>query len=248
MTFCLLWWFDLKASRNEVLFAIALCAMALSPREVSAELSFSISTDLRGSISFLGDIYQPNSLTPSDGNQSTNGTQPPTSSGSSSDDTIEQFDVLPALHLSYSRVLAEQRTLSFGFHGAFSYVNLSARYPDGFTILSSGKNISFTEPAAFTLKSFDLSLGPYVQWELTKNLQVNAAILLVNQRVVLSSRLGSWDLEDRIKRSFFEWSASMEYTPFGSLAGGRLRPALLLSVVERPRETTFSLGLKFAFE
>lgn len=239
----------LKLGRK-TFFAIALCAMALVPRVGFAEVSVSLSTDLRGSIAFLEKFYRPNSSNssgdPAD-NEPSDGSQSTPASSASSEETIEQFNIFPAFSVSYTHELVEHQTLSFGLHGAFSYVNLRARYPDGFTISSSGRSIRFTESASFTLQSFDFGLGPYVRWQPSQNLRANFSILLTHQRLELSSRLGSWNLEDRLERSFVEWNTSLEYAIFNDLTGERVRPSLVFAFAGRPSETTASIGLKLSF-
>mgnify|MGYP001128640486 CR=1 FL=1 len=231
----------------KALFAIALCTMALTPRVGYSEVSVSLSTDLRGSIAFLEEFYRPNSsnspsdIEPSDGSQSS------AASSATSGETVEQFDILPAISVGYTQELVARQTLTAGFRGAFSYVNLKARYPDGFTISSSGRNLTFVESASFTLQSFDFGLGPYVRWQPSQNLRANFAVLLTHQRLELSSRLGSWNLEDRLERSFFEWNSSLEYAVFNDFTDDRIVPSLVLTLAGRPRETTASIGLKLSF-
>lgn len=236
----------LKLERK-ALFAIALCAMALLPRVGFAEISVSLSTDLRGSIALLEEFYRPNrSNSPSDIEPS-NGSQSSAASSATSGGTVERFNILPAISVGYTQELVAHQTLTAGIRGAFSYVNLTARYPDGFTISSSGRNITFVESASFTLKSFDVGLGPYVRWQPSQKLRANFAILLTHQRLELSSSLGSWNLEDRLERSFFEWNSSLEYAVFNDFTGDQIVPSLVLALAGRPEETTVSIGIKLSF-
>ena len=242
-----------KAATKEIICAIVLCMVAFSVRPAFAELSISISTDLRGSISFLEEIYQPNGSQSSAGSQSSSDASSSSSTSSSSlkdraSETTEQFRVLPAVRLRYRHIFIEQHDLRVGLHGSLSYVKLRARYPDGFTISAGSRNVRFTEPVSFTLESVDFGLGPFIQWQLTRNLDVNAAITRVDQRLKLSSELGSWNLEDSLQRTFIEWSSSIEYTILDRLAGDRIRPSIFLSIVGRPKEKVIGLGLRFMFE
>jgi hypothetical protein len=97
------------------------------------------------------------------------------------------------------------------------------------------------------LKSFDVGLGPYVRWQPSQKIRANFTILLTHQRLELSSRLGSWNLEDRLERSFVEWNSSLEYAIFNDFTGDRIVPSLVLALAGRPRETTASIGLKLSF-
>lgn len=243
-----MWW----VATRQLIFAIVLCAVAFSVRPAFAEFSISASTDLRGSISFLGEIYQSNGSKSTAGNQSFSSGQLSSSSSSSSFNgplkaTTEQFRVFPALRLGYRHVFLEQQNLLLGIQGSLSYVKLRARYPNGFRISKANRNFRFTEPVSFSLESVDFGLGPYVQWRLMRNLDVNIVISRVDQHLKLSSTLGSWALEDRLQRSFIEWSSSVEYTFFDSLIGERIRPSIFLSIVGRPEENVFGLGLRFSF-
>ena len=239
------------AATRKLIFAIIICAAAFSVKPAFAELSISASTDLRGSIAFLGEIYQPNGSNSTAGNQSLSSGQSSSPSSSSSNgptkEETEQFRLFPTLQLRYRHVFLEQPDFVLGIQGSLSYVNLRTRYPDGFRISLANRNLRFTEPASFTLESVDFGLGPYMQWQLMRNFNVNIVISRVDQHLKLSSTLGSWALEDRLQRSFIEWSSSVEYTFFDSLIGERIRPSIFLSIVGRPEENVFGLGLRFSF-
>lgn len=226
--------------KSKALCAIALCAIALIPKVAYSEVTVSLSTDLRGSISFLEELYRPNSPRSLAGQGALGGS-------AKSGETVEKFDILPAISVNYTHELVAHQTLTAGIRGAFSFVNLKASYPDGFTISSSDRNISFLESASFTLKSFDFGLGPYVRWQPSQKLRVNFGILLTHQRLQLSSRLGSWNLEDRFERSFVEWDSSLEYAIFNDFTIERILPSLVLALSGRPTETTASIGIKWSF-
>jgi hypothetical protein len=227
--------------------AIALCAMALTPKVGYSEATVSLSTDLRGSITFLEDLYRPNIPRPPAGQGPSDGSQSSVTASATSGETVENFDILSAFSVGYTHELVAHQTMAAGIRGAFSYVNLKARYPDGFTISSSGRNITFIESASFILKSFDLGLGPYVSWQPSKNLRADFSILLIHQRLELSSSLGSWNLEDQLERSFVEWNSSLGYAILSDLTGDRICPTLVLALVGRPTDTTASIGLRLSF-
>lgn len=221
--------------------------MALNPIVGYSEVTVSLSTDLRGSITFLEDLYRPNSPRPPADQGPSDGYQPSVAASATPGETVEKFGILPAFSVGYTHELVAHQTMTAGLRGAFTYVNLRARYPDGFTISSSGRNITFVEPASFTLKSFDLGLGPYVRWQPSQNLRADFSIFLTHQRLELSSSLGSWNLEDRLEHSFVEWNSSLEYAIINDFTGDRILPSLVLALAGRPRETTASVGLKLSF-
>ncbi len=242
-----------QAAIKGLIFAATLCMVGLYVRPGHAELSISISTDLKGSISFLEDSYQRNDSQSSVEDESSGGDESssPSSSSSFDDFSIEtkgRFRVIPPLRVRYRYPVIEQQSLQIGVHGSFGYLNLRLRYSDGITISAGERNVSFIEPVSFTLESINFGFGSYMRWQVTRNLSVNASLTRVNQRLELSSTLGSWNMNDRLQRSFVEWSSAVEYTIFDSLTGDSVRPSLFLSFADRPKEKEIGLGLQFAFE
>lgn len=228
-----------SCKRNYVAFVFF--AMATFPSAGISEVSLNTSSDLRGALVVLGEIYKPNTS-----GSSESGT-PSSGSSTSESRTQQNFQVLPSIGLGYRTLLFRNDDFRFGLYGAFNYVDLRANYPSGFRISSSGRNINFTEPASFDLQSFDVGFGPYVQWRFSENLYVAASFMWVHQRLKLSSRLGNWNLEDRLDRSFFEGNASVEYNFLSGHFRDTWRPSVYVNFAGRPGENNVSVGLKLTF-
>jgi hypothetical protein len=222
--------------------AIVICAAATLPSVGVCEISLTASTDFRGSLVLLEEIYRPNETTPPNIGGSNSGYVASVSK------TYQDVRALPSLSVNFRSILYEYDKLGVGLHQAFNYVDLRATYPNGFSISYSDISLKFTESASFNLRSFELSFGPYLQWKAIERLHLTASLLLIHQRLKLSSELGSWELEDRLDRTYLGWNASIDYSFVTNYSTGRLHPSVFLNVAGRPNETNLSVGLRISFQ
>ena len=208
----------------------------------ASEVSANLSTDTRGVFAFIEGRFAP--ISRSSGSQNSSASGSPPSSGTSSQrlrDT-RSFELLPTHSLAYYHLISDNGNFVYGVRTHISRTKLQLKYPNGVILSSSPPVIRFSEPVRFDLSSIDAGFGPFIKYQVSPRISVQASLFAVRQKIKLKSKLGQWDLEDTFYRSFFEKTASVEFSPF--LDNSIISPTLYSAVSRINGANEFVLGAR----
>jgi hypothetical protein len=141
------------------------------------EYSLSISTDSMGALGLVETIYKPNTSTVS-GNQSNESNTPSPSDAGNMRKNSHAFDIKPSIRFGADHKIHESDQLFIGVNGSIGHLTLRARYPNGFSFQNSGREVSFIEATVFKLINWDISVGPYFEWQLSPYISAGTSLTL----------------------------------------------------------------------